>query len=691
VRHAALILNVAKPIQPALWVCDVGGERQVVERQQRPIGSMRVLTVNPHTGRQQSSLQEFYRNETIHDVSSRASETSRRYQTTEENNGKRIVVVDGEETEYAHFEIIKKQAMLVEFDRWSVARELAASGIIASREEIFAMRALGKDDVYVLERGSKTFVVSGNEDGKIQLFSAKVYIPVKRNCAEFGGQDAFLNTDNTPAVPEFDGAILRIRAVYTRADFPNSTFEPLRGVYYGFDLHELKAGEACPADVANEIFRGMNQMRQTSLEADAVSQVLWVKSLQVAQRQNRTLLFDVVRAGFSSHFEETRMKKNADIFGLEKKGECSDESQVMPLESQLWFGTAVEERVAQESVPALLAQMPIIAESLAVVEFPAKAQEFAMMNVPRVQKIAAQAEVPAMAQAAGNITPEKSFEAKIYDSMMEKCGSTPRKYEERYGFSSSKTHATDERNDGDSRGRRMKRKTYAKPIPLSALTSFKAVIFDLDGVIVDSEMVHPRTFERALAKYGVKIKDAHWKRAYTGIGSYAIFDDIVKKYGIMEDARELVKKRNEIYLHEIQENKLPVIGGFREVHRLLAGNGVKEAVASGGHTNHVEESLRSVGLRNMPFVAIEQVKRGKPSPEIFLKAARRLRVKSSECIVFEDSLSGVEAAARACMPCVALSTTMPARKLRGKAALIVNNFRSRRLKKVLAVLLARKE
>jgi len=228
-----------------------------------------------------------------------------------------------------------------------------------------------------------------------------------------------------------------------------------------------------------------------------------------------------------------------------------------------------------------------------------------------------------------------------------------------------------------------------KPVPFSALSSFKAVIFDLDGVIVDSEMVHPRTFERALAEYGIKIENSHWKRAYTGIGSYAIFEDIVKKHKIKEDARELVKKRNEIYLAEIKRNRLPVMEGFPEVHRLLEESGVKEAVASGGHTNHVEESLRSAGLRHVPFVSIEMVKRGKPAPEIFLKAAKRLRVKPSECIVFEDSLSGTEAAAAAEMPCVALSTTMPEGELRARAALVVRNFRSKKLAKLLTVLLAR--
>jgi beta-phosphoglucomutase-like phosphatase (HAD superfamily) len=227
-------------------------------------------------------------------------------------------------------------------------------------------------------------------------------------------------------------------------------------------------------------------------------------------------------------------------------------------------------------------------------------------------------------------------------------------------------------------------------VPFSALTSFKAVIFDLDGVIVDSEMVHPRTFERALAAYGVKIDNAHWKRHYTGIGSYAIFDDLVKRHHIPEDARELVKRRNDIYMQEIQRNRLPVILGFPQVHRMLVKNGIKEAVASGGHANHVKESMLSAGIKGVPFVAIEHVKKGKPSPEIFLRAAKKIGVKPNECIVFEDSLSGMEAASRAGMPCVALSTTMPRRELARRAALVVKDFRAKRLQRLLALLLAGK-
>jgi len=368
----------------------------------------------------------------------------------------------------------------------------------------------------------------------------------------------------------------------------------------------------------------------------------------------------------------------------------------MVLESQSWFDAVNGERVVQQSVPAILAQMPVLAESLAIEEHKTTEMKAIIETAPSTIKLPARLENGYAAKlkkeepaATGNALEAKHGEQRNNDC----CRGSKFNRNEDFGRGkkigkNSPESRLDESSDSSGRGSRKKAPT--KPVPFSALSSFKAVIFDLDGVIVDSEMVHPRTFERALDKYGVKIDNAHWKRVYTGIGSYAIFEDLVKKYKIKEDARELVKKRNDIYMKEIRKNKLPVTEGFAEVHKLLAQSGVKEIVASGGHINHVEESLRSSGLKNMPFVAIEQVRRGKPAPEIFLRAAKRLRVKPSECIVFEDALSGVEAAAAAGMPCVALSTTMPEKELRGKATLIVRNFKSKKLKRLLAILLARR-
>ena len=492
--------------------------------------------------------------------------------------------------------------------------------------------------------------------------TGKEYMPYEEVYGKDGKMERiYLDFRNMLYNPDFmRDKVLEIFFVYDHRDMDNSIKTRYDGVHFEFKLDEF-TGEHLNL---SELAKMMRRHYLGDIKEDYRFLFLQLRAKTLSDAARKPLAVSPVFSfdGFAFSFslpaglarEEAPAAVPESIFGAPEPA--------MALESH-WFGAAIEERVAQESVPALLAHMPVLAESLAVAEFPA-------MRAAKA-KIAAQAKAPAMMRAAGKIAPENSFEK---NTEWKKEETRPSFKEETSGVSAKDA----------------KKKARTKPIPFSSLTNFKAVIFDLDGVIVDSEMVHPRTFERALSKYGIKIENAHWKRAYTGIGSYAIFDDIVKKYGINEDARELVKKRNAIYLDEIQRNKLPVIAGFAEVHRLLLENGVKEAVASGGHINHVEESMRSAGIGKLPFIAIEHVKRGKPAPEIFLKAAKRLRVKPSECIVFEDSLSGVEAAARAGMPCVALSTTMPKAELRTRAALIVNNFRSKKLKKLLAVLLEKR-
>lgn len=229
-----------------------------------------------------------------------------------------------------------------------------------------------------------------------------------------------------------------------------------------------------------------------------------------------------------------------------------------------------------------------------------------------------------------------------------------------------------------------------KPIPISSLKSFKAAIFDLDGVIVDSEKAHLASFNKCLSPLGVKIDAKTWRRNYTGIGSFAIVKDVFRRNGIKENVSFWVKKRAVIYSDYIQKNGLPQIQGFAAVYKYLAENGVKVAVASGGHGAHIAKSLKLVGVPKVRYVGLESVKRRKPAPDLFLLAAKRLKVKPSRCIVFEDSLAGIEAAANARMPCIALSTTMPAKSLKGKAALIVKNFESSALKKLFSKLVRKR-
>lgn len=631
------------------------------------IGSMHYLAKNPRTGRQKSTRSKIIRGETLHDFAFRVESES--LDTAEERLGKRITKVDGEKTEFAHFEIIKKEKQLADFYSWGIASQLAANGIAATRDEVLAIRDLSKDDVYVLEREGKTFVLSGEGDGRILLFSAKVYIPFVRNCQQFGGRDVFLNTDNTPVAAEFDGAILRIRAVYTKNDFPNSTFEPLRGVFPDFELWELAAGEACPAEVAREIFRGMTTMQNFSWEADATHRGLWMQMVQNANKQRTILSFD----GFGPDF----------VVSKEYAGgkNVNDASEQIPGLQHVW-------NFEREGDFAEMTARQELANERVLVELPAFSapaeSNYKTRGTPFHESFSTVVMAPQEKQAIG-----MPFNATRMGASARGAAS---------GGGAKVRKAGGSRDCGVKRGsgeessapRKRKRNNAPGPVPFSAISTFKAAIFDLDGVVMDSQPLHLKTFNKALEPLGVRIDNRAWKEKYPGVGSYAVFEDVFSRNGINASVKNYVERRAGIYYDELKKARVPEIAGFGAFRQELEANGIGVAVASGGHTNHVRESLRSAGLGKVPFVAIEQVKRGKPAPEIFLKTAKRLRVKPSECIVFEDALSGMQAAAAAGMPCVALATTLPESKLRGKAALVVMDFRDRKLKRLLAVLLAKR-
>lgn len=230
----------------------------------------------------------------------------------------------------------------------------------------------------------------------------------------------------------------------------------------------------------------------------------------------------------------------------------------------------------------------------------------------------------------------------------------------------------------------------AAPVPFSSLKNFKAAIFDLDGVSVDSEKAHLKSFNETLAPLGVRISEGYWRRNYTGTGSYSIMEDVFRRNWVNESAKEWVAKRAVVYQKYVEKYGLPEIAGFKLANSYLNAQGVATAVASGGHNSHIAASLQSLGLPKMLFVGMENVARPKPSPELFLLAAKRLKVRPSECVVFEDSFVGIEAARRAGMPCIALSTTLPKKEIKGKAALVISNFKSPALRRLFARLIRRR-
>ncbi len=179
----------------------------------------------------------------------------------------------------------------------------------------------------------------------------------------------------------------------------------------------------------------------------------------------------------------------------------------------------------------------------------------------------------------------------------------------------------------------------------------EAVIFDLDGVLSDSEKVHLKTFNDVFREHAIKISETYWNENYTGRGSEFIVQDIIEKNSLDLNVEKTMKKRSEIFSLIVNEGKVRPIKGSKKLVRIIRNKGIKAIVASGGHKKHVKAQLKSIGLEDMKFLAMEDVKNRKPAPDVFLMAAKLIGVKPRNCIVIEDSKSGFVAAKRAKMKC----------------------------------------
>jgi HAD superfamily hydrolase (TIGR01509 family) len=215
----------------------------------------------------------------------------------------------------------------------------------------------------------------------------------------------------------------------------------------------------------------------------------------------------------------------------------------------------------------------------------------------------------------------------------------------------------------------------------------KAILFDLDGVIVDSEPIHRNTFIKLLAPLGIDIKTIDketWAVRYTGTGSLYIMTDLFKRNKIKEDPKKWVEKRTENYNKLIARIKVRHQKGFIRFFNMISKQGLKKAVVTGGHRSNAIATLKKVGMDKAfdDIITIENVKHRKPYPDAYLLAVKRLGLKKEECIAIEDSPQGVKSAKRAGLFCVALLTTTQKKNI-SSADLIVKDFTDKRLKKLL--------
>lgn len=195
------------------------------------------------------------------------------------------------------------------------------------------------------------------------------------------------------------------------------------------------------------------------------------------------------------------------------------------------------------------------------------------------------------------------------------------------------------------------------------LQPFRAVIFDMDGVIVDSEPRHERAFFEVLEEIGYRQAFLRNFSDYIGRSDRDLWIDFVNEHRPPQPLEELLARKRERVVNIIREEE-PLFAGLTELVASLAER-YALALASGSERAVVDEVLQLQGLWRFfrATVSSSDVAKGKPEPDIFLKAAALLKVEPPDCVVIEDSRPGVAAGLAAGMQVVAITNTHPAAEL----------------------------
>jgi HAD superfamily hydrolase (TIGR01509 family) len=191
----------------------------------------------------------------------------------------------------------------------------------------------------------------------------------------------------------------------------------------------------------------------------------------------------------------------------------------------------------------------------------------------------------------------------------------------------------------------------------------RAVIFDMDGVLVDSEPYHERAFHAVCAELGYGPDHGIEFGSYVGRSDTELWRDFVEQVRPAQTFDELLDRKRQRVIATLREHE-PIFAGVAELVAKLRPH-FKLAVASGSEHPIIDAVLGLQGLReNFPVVVSgSDVARGKPAPDIFLRTAGLLGVRPEECWVIEDSKPGVTAALAAGMKVIAITNTHPAVEL----------------------------
>jgi len=201
----------------------------------------------------------------------------------------------------------------------------------------------------------------------------------------------------------------------------------------------------------------------------------------------------------------------------------------------------------------------------------------------------------------------------------------------------------------------------------------RAVIFDFDGVITDSEILHFRAFNEVLRRYGTEITTKDYYTTYLGLTDVDCYKLLIEQ-GLLKisegDIGKLVEKKTRVF-EELIKTEGQIIEGVRDFLQMLSNNSIPMAICSGALLSEIELILEQAKLRHYfsAIVSAEQIKKGKPHPDGFLLTLQKLNrnrsdaILAEQCVVIEDSHWGLQAARATGMHTVAVTNTYDAEQL----------------------------
>lgn len=212
----------------------------------------------------------------------------------------------------------------------------------------------------------------------------------------------------------------------------------------------------------------------------------------------------------------------------------------------------------------------------------------------------------------------------------------------------------------------------------------RAVIFDFDGVIAETEHIHIQAEQQTMLKYSVNISENELHE-FTGTTAKHMFMELIKRYKLNTSFDEIFNEKEKIMFKLLQTDVQPTKGVI-ELLRNLKMKNKKLGIGSSSHRRLITYVLKKLKIESLfdAVIAAEDITHGKPNPEVFLKCARMLGTEPTQCLVVEDAALGLQAAKAAGMFCLGYRNPHSGKQDLTQADYVTDDFTKLDIEKLIA-------